>query len=460
MKDNSLLDVLLVSAPSPHATAIISHRMQGLPPLGLGYIATYLNKNNYRAKILDMNLASVSVKHLKSVLEELRPPMVGISTTTETYKCGIKIAKYIKEYDSSIIVFMGGCHVTYEYEAALDTGYLNFVSRNEGEITTLEACDYYIKNKGQLDEINGISYLSNGQVISTKDREFIKNLDELPYPDRSLFQMSEYGVPASISTSRGCPGKCIFCAASRLSGGRYRTRSAQSILEEFKYLKSLGYNHVQIVDDTMTADVRRLNRFIDLMLTEQLGMTWNCESRVDIINRELLERMKNAGCLSLQFGVEAGSQRMLDYLKKNITMEQIRNAFVGCKEMGITTASCLIIGQPYDTPESVEETIQFAKELQALGARIVFSISTPYPGTYMYDHAEELGLEIVDWDTDNYTTLMPIYNSRYITAMQMRTYYYDAYMSLTQSADIPDSIRQYWKRVKNRGEVSMANDYS
>lgn len=425
-------EILLISSPSPYAESIISHRLQGLPPLGLGYIATWLNNNNYNCSILDMNLWNVSMKDLKNRLLQNSYKIIGISTTTDTYKNGLEIARVIKEYDESIVVFMGGPHVTYEYEDALKSGNVDVVIRNEGEITTKELCDLFLKGQGMIEEIDGISYIDNNKVISNKDRNFICDLDSIPFPDRTLFSLKDYAIPASISSSRGCPGRCIFCAASRLSGGKYRTRSAENIILEIKYLKELGFNHIQIVDDTMTADVKRFNKFLDLMIYEDINVSWSCESRVDIITKSLLMKMKKAGCIMVQFGVEAASQKMLDCLKKNVTIEQITNAFTWCNELEINTASCLIIGQPFDTEDTIKETIAFGLYLQKLGARIVFSISTPYPGTYMYDNQEELGIEIVDSDFDDYTTMFPVYNSRYLTASEIQQYFFDAYWALSK----------------------------
>lgn len=448
------VELILISAPSPHATSIVSHRMQGLPPLGLGYIASFVNNNGYNSKIIDMNIWDVTIYDLEEAIKKCNKFIVGISTTTETYRNGIRIAKFLKEYDSSIVVFMGGCHVTYEYEDALNSGYVDLVIRGEGEITTKEVCDYYLNNIGELENIDGISYIVDGITICNNDREFIAELDKLPFPDRTLFDLEKYPVAASISSSRGCPGKCIFCAASRLSGGRYRVRSAENIIEEFKYLKSLGYKHVQIVDDTMTANLKRFNKFLDLMISENLGMTWHCESRVDIINEELLDKVKKAGCKLMQFGVEAASQKMLDSLRKNITLEQIMNVFTWCREKEINTASCLIIGQPYDTLETVKETVKFGLKLQKLGARIVFSISTPYPGTYMYDNKGELGIDIIDYDFDNYTTITPVYNSKYMTAEQIQACYFDAYIALGK-AESPKEIKDYWKNVRKKGNEAI-----
>lgn len=441
------LDILLVNAPSAYPGSMLAHRLQGLPPLGLGYIATYVNQFGYKASILDFYIREVTLLELEETLNDRSPSVVGISTSTETYNNGIKIARFIKKMYPEIAVVMGGYHVSFEYKDALDTGYVDYVIRNEGEITFKELLDFLCKKEGEIEEIDGICYIDNqGTIKKNKNRKYIDNLDELPIPDRSFFDMKKYGS-ATISTSRGCPGNCIFCAATALSGGRYRVRSANSIVQEFKYLSDLGYRHIQIIDDTMTADIDRLNEFLDLMIQEQLDISWNCESRVDIMTKDLLYKMKQAGCNGVQFGVEAGNQEMLDCLKKNITMEQIHNVFIWAKELEILAASCLIIGQPYDTKKTIEDSVRLALELQSLGASIVFSVSTPYPGTYMYNNPEKLGIEIVDHDTDNYTTQIPVYDSKNMTKDEIQSAYFDAFVALSMNRK-DDNTREKLSKVK------------
>lgn len=457
----SELDILYINAPSAYPGSMLSHRIQGLPPLGLGYLATYIRQFGYSSKILDFYIRSVTLVELFEILHEQTPKTIGISTTTETYKCGIKIASIIRKKYPTIPILMGGCHVTFEYADALNSGVVDYVIRNEGEITTKELLDYLLKNIGKIDEIDGICYkTTNGQIIRNKNRKYISDLDSLPIPDRTLFDLKSYTFPASISTSRGCPGNCIFCAATALSGGCYRIRSAQNIIEEFIYLKNLGFNHINIVDDTMTADINRINDFVDILISQNINMTWNCESRVDIMTKNLLEKMKKAGCISVQFGVEAGSQEMLDCLKKNVTMEQIRNVFSWSKELEMTTATCLIIGQPFDTKETIQNTINFGLELQKLGARVVFSISTPYPGTYMYTNPDKLGLTIHDNDFDNYNTQIPVYDSLHLTREEIQCAFFDAFVSLGKGY-MNDNTRNVLQKVRKelRAEILRGNQH-
>ncbi|SHH74055.1 B12-binding domain-containing radical SAM protein [Clostridium grantii] len=424
--ESEKVDLLLILAPSPNPSLNLGFNAQGMPPLGLGYIATYVSQFDYSVKILDLSIPENTIEDVLDMAVRTQSKLIGISTTTETFNSGILIAEKLKENNETQYIFMGGAHVTFKADAALKSGFIDIVIRGEGEIPTKELCDYFIKDKGNLDEIMGISYMSGEEIINNPDSVLIENLDELPFPDRKFFELDKYPHKGNCSTSRGCPGKCIFCAASGLAGGKYRMRSATSIVAEFEYLKSIGCNHIDIVDDTMTASIKRLDELLNILIEKELGVTWYCESRVDVITKELLIKMKKAGLRIIQFGVEAGNQKMLDCLKKNITIGQIENVFNWCKELEIPAITNMILGQPYDTKESIEDTITLAKKIVSFEAYVNFTICTPFPGTYMWDHYEELHIKIVENNLDKYTTFFPVIETKDFTANEIRNIYYKA----------------------------------
>lgn len=420
------IDVLLISSPSSSPMSLFSFEVNGMPPLGLGYIATVLKHNNYSVKILDMNMPDKTVKNLLYIMKNNNPKVIGISSTTNTYPNAIRLAEIVKNTNPDSIVVLGGPHVSFEYKSALCSKYVDFVSINEGEISFKKLCDFCIKNLGNLETLKGIAYKQNGDIIVNPAEPFISNLNELPFPDRSVFDdLYKYPVPATISTSRGCPGKCIFCAAGVLSGGKYRLRSAHNIVQEFKYLKSFGYTHVHIIDDTMTANIKRLEEFLDEMILCDLNMTWYCESRVDAMTKEILIKMKKAGLTSIQFGVESGNQKILDSIKKNITLEQIHNVFNWCKDLDILAVTNMIIGQPTDDSNTIQETLNMAKEISSLGALVGFTVCTPYPGTPLWLNPEKYGIEIIDHNLEHYTTFCPVINTKNLTLTEIRNAYYN-----------------------------------
>ncbi|WP_234123010.1 B12-binding domain-containing radical SAM protein [Clostridium hydrogenum] len=444
------LDILLALAPSPNPGLMISFEYQGMPPLGIGYLGTYLSKFNYSVKLIDMSFRDVTINTFMKTVESKRPKMIGLSCTTETYLSAVQIASIVKSKYPDIIIVFGGPHVSFEYEAALSTGVVDFVICNEGEISLKELCDYCIRKERRLEDLKGIVYKKDGKTICAPSQPLICDLDEIPFPDRKLFdKLESYAHPATCSTSRGCPGKCIFCAASALSGGKYRLRSAKNVVQEFAYLKSLGFNHVEIIDDTMTASVKRLNEFLDELISQDLGMTWYCESRVDVMTKELLTKMKKAGLNNIQFGVEAGSQKMLDSLKKNITMEQIRNVFNWCNELRIMSSTNMIIGQPYDTPETINDTLNIAEEVASLGASVNFTVCTPFPGTALWEHKEDYNIKILDNDLNHYSTFCAVYDSKYMKAKEIQNAYYKSTVDLHRRhpKNINPSLQRYIRRI-------------
>jgi len=421
------LDVLLINAPYPTPSLSYAVEHQGMPPLGLGYLATCLAKEDYSVKIVDMLLPDVTIENVMHFFSHGHVRMLGISCTTETYKSGLLVAKVIKEKHADCIIVFGGSHVSFEYKSALDTGLVDFIVINEGENSLKKLCDYCIRGTATLDSLKGIAYKKNNFIHCAEPEPFIKNLDDLPFPDRTLFgNLTDYVCPATIITSRGCPGKCIFCAASVLSGGRYRMRSAKNVVDEFEYLKSLGLDHVFVLDDTMTANLARLDQFLDEMLTRDLQMSWYCESRVDRITKDILSKMKTAGMSNIQFGVESGNQKILDSIKKEITLEQVRNVFLWCNELGIGAVTNVIIGQPDDTESTILETIQLAEELRTYGVTVLTSICTPFPGTPLWENPEDFGVEFVESDLDYYNTRFPVMNTRYMNATEIRNAYFNA----------------------------------
>lgn len=426
---NKHYNVLLIAAPSPSPLAVISNRVNNYPPLGLCSIATYIEPYGFKTKILDLQLECNNLQTALDFIELYHPQIIGISTTTESYNCGLRIAKACKEKDSNATIVMGGAHVTFEYEDALKHTYVDIVSLREGEITFVDLCNVLINKTDTLASILGIAYRENGQVIRTKNRPLISDLNSIPYPDRGYLEITQYKRAGTVSSSRGCPGKCIFCAAGAMGGGMYRSRSAESVLQEIDYLISLGIHYIHFVDDTVTANVDRFEALVKGLYERKVkypDFTWACESRVDIVTEDLIRWLKISGCISIQFGVESGSQKMLDSMRKGITLEEIRYAFRLAQKHEIDSACCFIIGNPDDTLETTRESIAFAEELSQMGAYIVYSISTPYPGTYMYIHAQDLGLNIFDKNWDHYTTYTSVMKTSHLSRSQIQTLFFDA----------------------------------
>ena len=430
------IDVLLLSSPSHNPALYFVSENQSMPPLGLGYIATYLKKYEYTVKIIDMFMHEITFDTVIDTLKNNHVNIIGISCTTETYNIAVHMAELIKALSEDYTIVFGGPHTSFEYREALKNKAIDYVILNEGERSFKKFCDYSVRGIGNKNDLKGIAYKLDGDVFCAEPEPFITNLDELPFPDRTLFDnLEKYKYPATLQTSRGCPGNCIFCAASMLSGGRYRMRSAKSVVAEFEYLKALGFNHVCVTDDTMTVSIPRLDEILNCLIESKLNVTWFCESRVDSINEDILAKMKKAGLTNIQFGVEAGNQKILDSIKKDITIGQVKNVFEWCNKLDINAHSNMIIGQPQDDVDTINDTIKMAEEIVSLTGRISFSVCTPFPGTQIWQAPEKFGIEIIDHNLNHYDTFNPVFNTKNLTANQIRNEYYRAVKQLGQKVN-------------------------
>ncbi|MDP3830740.1 MAG: radical SAM protein, partial [Ignavibacteriaceae bacterium] len=262
----------------------------------------------------------------------------------------------------------------------------------------------------------------------------IKDLDSLPFPSRNLYFLEEYNIPAGIITSRGCPNQCIFCSAGAFSGGRYRMRSAENVFEEIKMLYDYGYNFIFFQDDTLTVDINRLNRILDLIIVNKLKIAWLCESRVDIEDKEIFKKMSEAGCIGLQFGIESGSQEILDKVNKNITLDEIMESLSAAVKYNLTPICSFMIGHWLDTPQTIDDSISFAIKVQKeFLCQSLFSISTPLPGTRLYNKIEEYGCKLISDNFDRYDMITPVMETKYLNANQIRWYFFKAVNELSKN---------------------------
>jgi radical SAM superfamily enzyme YgiQ (UPF0313 family) len=383
--------------------------------LGILYIASYLRSKGYTVDAVDLSTKKLKKSDFTNMLKEKNPKIVGLSVVSENYHSALQFCDAIKKWNSDIITVLGGPQITFTGETTCQNEYVDIAVRNEGEITFAEIADYFIKGKHctnfvSLNDIKGIFFKSDhGKISKTPRRPFIKNLDLLPFPARDLIDLDDYLVRGGIITSRGCPGKCVFCAASALSGGEYRMRSVDNVLDEIKHLlNAYKLKYIYILDDTFTAIPGRTEEFCMKIKENELDFKWYCESRVDSGSYELFKTMAENGCFEIQFGVESGSQQILNDIRKDITLEQIENSVKWAHDAGISDIICsFIIGNHSDTHETMQETIDFAEHLRYdYGVYPIFSMNTAYPGTYIYRNYEKLGLKLhtKEWNSNLMTS--------------------------------------------------------
>lgn len=384
------------------------------PSLGLAYIASVLEKEGHKVLFIDMHAENFSprdVARLARSEDYSGLDYVGITATTPLIKCALLLAKFFKKKFPKVKTVLGGVHPTVRPDEVLSNDFVDFVVRGEGEITMKE-----LVSGTTLKNIDGLSFKENGVIVHNTERSNIEDLDNLPPPAYHLMPIKKYRpavgsykrLPAmSIFATRGCPGRCTFC--HRAFKGKIRSRSAKKIVEEIKLLKeNYGIKEINFYDDTFTALKDNVREFCNILLNENIDITWSCFTRVNYVDKELFSLMKKAGCHLVMMGVESGVQSVLDGMNKMVSLDQIRSAVRICKEIGIETRAAYIFGNVGETKEMMEKTLNFAIELDTDYAQ--FNILTAYPGTELWSTAEKEGwlrVENYDYSVSDFTLEMP-----------------------------------------------------
>lgn len=374
---------------------------RSLPSLGLAYIAAYLEKIGEKVLILDIDAEGINFDELYQKLKDSSVRYVGITATTVQVNSALYIAGKIKGFDPSIKIIFGGPHPHIFTEEILALPEIDFVVRGEGEETVGEL----LQGRPQED-IAGLSYKKGSKIMHNKPRPPIANLDSLPFPARHLLPMKKYRpsagryrrLPAaSMIATRGCPGKCTFCYTDIL-GPVIRFRSANNILEEIKLLKKdYGIMEISFYDDTFTANKSMVSQLCEMMLSENIDLSWSCLSRVDCVDDNILKIMKRSGCHMISYGVESADEDILKNINKKISLEKVKEAVLITKKAGIDAQTSFMIGNPGETEESAKKTINFVLELDP--DIFIYNIATPFPGTKMFNWAKENGfLTTYNWD--------------------------------------------------------------
>ena len=294
-----------------------------MPPLGLISIGGYLKMHGYMVEILDLFTNHIRKQEFIDKIKNAHPDMIGISAYTENINAVIHLTKIIKSVLPKIIIVLGGAHVTFLPEEALHHNTVDYVCRGEGEMTFVQLLECLNYHTIDLSEVKGISYRVGQEIIHNADRGYIENLDNLPWAELDEIEMRSYDIKQLIITSRGCPGKCIYCASAALSGTRYRNRSAQNVFSEIHYKYSIkGEKYFAFLDDTFTANKKRLYQFCDYLKQANMNIIWRCDSRTDILSKEMIDKMQEVGCTSVHIGIESGSQDVINKINKHISLER------------------------------------------------------------------------------------------------------------------------------------------
>jgi len=423
------------------------------PPLGLCSLAAITRKAGHETNIIDAPVEGLKHKSTLKRIEALSPHVVGITSTTSTFLSSAKLARMIKSNNKDTVVLAGGVHVSALPEESLSKFKdIDIVVIGEGEETIAElitAIDY----KRSLNSVKGIAFRNDGKVIFTESRSLIKDLDSLELPAWDLLPgfPNAYNVQAqsvsnfpstSICTSRGCMGKCAFCDR-RIFGNRVRAHSADYVIE---MLSDLYYNYgirdIQFEDDNIMLFRKRLFDICKMLREEKLDITWSCLARVDVVNLELLNKMKEAGCWMILYGVESGSQKVLDFMKKRISIEKINQAIEVTHKAGILCKGFFIAGFLNEDWSTLKETYEFIKKCGL--DDISFHYYTPFPGSAAYELTDKYGT--TRGDLKDMTFFRPIFIPNGLTEEDLIKHTKACYLRFYLK---PRVILNYIKRIKS-----------
>ncbi|MHA2280716.1 MAG: B12-binding domain-containing radical SAM protein [Promethearchaeota archaeon] len=411
-----MLDVLLINPYQRKGTSLGSYRDRiKFPVLSLLHLASYLEKERFKVEILDLNIKSLKNRNILRIIKEKSPLVIGITSTISSIYEAYRLAKLIKS-NFNIPLVIGGPHATFSDEEILNESNFDIVVRGEGE-ETLHEIVKSIKNKHKLDAIRGISYKKNGKIIKNKSREFIADLDKMPFAARHLVPLEKYETHAfTIITSRGCPFKCEFCQVSGKDGLKWRYRSAGNIIEEIKHVITNHPNVKKVsgpegkrpmvffVDDNFMVSIKRVEELCNMLIEEEIKIYWDANARVDTIaniSEELLDLLKKSGCLHLFLGVESGSEKILKSFNKQIKKKDILKSAERLKKKGIYFTASFLLGYIKETKSDIKTTIQFAIRMDP--TIVSFRILIPLPGTKIYEKYVREDL-IMDFNYSNYTS--------------------------------------------------------
>lgn len=382
--------VVLVNPYFQKETQAIAQITVG-PPLGLAYIASALERNGYSVSIIDANAERLSVEETVSRILESKPDLAGFSAVTPTIDICHQLAKKIKKENSNIFTVAGGIHASSLPEETLkEYAGFDFLIRGEGELALVGLLGA-LNNNIALNNIKGLVYRNSGNIIVNGAADRVENLDDLGFPARHLLKNSLYktfdsGRMTSIIAMRGCPASCIYCAVSLVAGKKCRKRSPSHVIKEVEScLNKYKTGFIAFLDDTFTFDKEWVHNLCDEFVRSGLyrKIKWSCLTRVDNVDLGLLRHMKKAGCVRVELGIESGSQKILDYAKKGITLQQTREAFSMAKEAGLSTMGFVMLNVPGEDKDTILATKEFIMELEPDFLQVSFA--TPYPGTELFE---------------------------------------------------------------------------
>jgi len=448
---------------SPRASGDIERH--GLPFLSIGYVASSLLLDGHDVSIIDAHNFALSPEEAATKVAASSPDIVGIFANTHNRFAAIETIKLIRQNNPAIKIMAGGPHFGLTaIDAMTVVPAIDFVVKGEGEMTARELLQTDLQ-PGRLADILGLVYRdAAGMIKENADRPFVKDLDALPMPAWHLFGLENYPGSTAIEptklktigivSSRGCPNRCIFCASIALHKGCLRLRSPKNFVDEIQHLHdNYGYSAFNFWDDTFSIVRQHAVDICNEIINRGLKIYWYTPCRVNTVDKELLELMKKAGCVKVNFGIESGSPRMLQIIKKGITMEQARAAVKASIEVGLEVTLNFLLVYPYETWDDIRQTVEAIKEFRAMPkVQPSHSFIIIYPGTELETIAKKEGIMPADFSWNS-----PYENSKSIIAGEDSSVFYFQWPALpfeavkaytaSQLNSREDLYRKAWKKI-------------
>jgi len=353
------------------------------PPVGVAYLMSYLRAKGHAAGVLDLRIESANFDYIKAI-KEFRPDLVGVGLTSCNYKATYALINKIKaKVDSPVVI--GGPHVSVKRSDVLKECSADYAIYGEGEIALLN-----LANGKPLQDIKSLIWRKGKEITINLPEGLILDLDTLPFPEYELFKMQRYAskrIP--ITTARGCPHMCVYCAVDLVIGRRFRARTPKNVVDEVSYWYEKGYRDFGFNDSTFTENIKRAEEICDILIEREIDIRWDLRTgiRVDRINDRLLRILRAAGCGFIAFGIESVDNEVLRLMRKGTTSKQAQDAVEMAKAAGLGVGGFFMIGNPGDSYNAFRKSYDFARKTRFDEVR--FYNVEPYPGTQLYDWISE-----------------------------------------------------------------------
>ena len=428
--------IVLIQPPDPPRSQVLRDHMGNfgilrkkisrvkadiLPPLNLTYSAALLEENGFDVSIIDSPALELKTKEVLRMAEAYVPDLTIINVTCVSNSYDLDFSLKLKKAINTTVAVTGP-HLTLKPEIALQNKNIDLVIRGEIENTILELS----QRLPRIQDVKGIAFRRNKKIILTSDRQLITNLDILPFPSYHKLPMKRYRYHllkkrpfTTVLTSRGCPFDCMYCPYPFGYGNVWRGRSVENVLQEVKLLvERFKIKSILFRDQVFSFDMQRAEKICDGIIKEDVDIQWRCETRIDRVSKNLMTKMKKAGCSGIHFGVESGDPEILKFSKVGVNLDLVKKTFREAKEIGIETVAFFLVGLPGETKESITKTIRLAKEIKS--DITWFNAPVPYPGTKLYELAEKNDW-ILDKNWENYSGTEVVMRTDNLTADEIRS---------------------------------------